>query len=52
MNCKILLYLLFIINAGFSQNKPNIIWLVCEDQSPEFFQFMEIQPLNFQVLRL
>ena len=37
MNCKILLYLLFIINAGFSQNKPNIIWLVCEDQSPEFF---------------
>lgn len=29
--------LLFVLNFLSAQNQPNIIWLVCEDQSPGFF---------------
>ena len=47
MNLKILLSLSFIINLGFAQNKPNVIWLVCEINHLSFFQFMEIQPLIY-----
>ena len=37
MNFKILLCLILNFCIGYTQNKPNVIWLVCEDQSPEFF---------------
>ena len=37
MNFKILLCFILNFCVGYTQNKPNVIWLVCEDQSPEFF---------------
>lgn len=54
---KLIIVILLILSNKFvfSQSQPNIIWLVCEDQSPEFFSIYgntSVSLLNLEALRV